>query len=384
MRYLLVVSLLLSLFLIPIITVNGQDDDNVPTTALGTSGGVAVGLPDPFDIHAGDFLDQDFSLLEENARNAYRAGDNESAAIYYLEYLKFNAVDGGNIYNLACCYGLLGEADLAALYLERAYNAGFTDVGWMSMDPDFEPVRGADVFDDLINELTLIAEAEMSEAPEVVFNEASSMLPCPIKFPENYDSDQSYPLIIGLHGFGSNPDSFITLFDRFENPDFIYASPRAPYNREGGGQPGFSWFTWAEDPDYNLRVQDMTVEYVANTVNELTAEYNISDVYLLGFSQGCGLAYMAGISKPDLYDGLICFGGWLDIDYLDDEQIEFGKDLRIYISHGTEDTMVEFESGTVARDYLIDFGYDVTFDEWDGPHTVPAESLIRVQSWLSK
>jgi tetratricopeptide (TPR) repeat protein len=103
--------------------------------------------PDSIDVlqpDIGDFLDVDLAALEKIATDAYQAGEWEKAAKYYLALLRYDISDSGNIYNLACCYGLMGEAELAAKYLERAYRAGFTDIEHISWDPDFDSVRQSD------------------------------------------------------------------------------------------------------------------------------------------------------------------------------------------------------------------------------------------------
>jgi phospholipase/carboxylesterase len=194
-----------------------------------------------------------------------------------------------------------------------------------------------------------------------------------------------YPLVVGLHGYGSNPDRFITLWERFAGHDFIYAVPRAPYPFLVGKWIGYSWAKGI--PGHRLmseRATTMTERYIAGVVKNLCNQYSVSDVYLLGFSQGCAFTYQAGIKNHELFDGLICFGGWLDTDWISEEAISAANSLRIFIAHGTEDRMVEYESGIKARDCLEEHGYDVTFHEFDGAHSVPEEALQAAETWMKE
>jgi phospholipase/carboxylesterase len=111
-------------------------------------------------------------------------------------------------------------------------------------------------------------------------------------------------------------------------------------------------------------------------------EYRISDVYLMGFSQGCSFTYGIGLRHPDLFDGLICFAGWLDTAWVSADQVLAASQMPVVIAHGSEDQVVEYEASTTARDYLEDFGYDVLFLEFEGGHTVDADALVEAQSWL--
>ncbi len=358
-------------------TATAQDEEFVPPDI------------DPVDIYAldsGDFLDLNIADLERAAWMAYSDGEWETAAGYYLTYLEHNITDGSNIYNLACCYGLLGEAELAAMYLERAVLNGFTDMEHVGWDPDFDSVRETDVFSLKYDELVELVDNQAGDTGDIHFTMAATFLHCNIMVPEDFDPNETYTLIVGLHGYGSNPDRFIGLWDRFDNPQFIWATPRAPYPFSSGGDAlGFSWNHWDERSEGLWpRTQRWSQNYVADVVEDLMEQYNIGEVYLMGFSQGCMMAYTTGIQNHELFDGLVCFGGWLDIDWVSDEEIEAASDLRIFIAHGTGDTMVEFESGTVARDYLEGFGYDVTFYEFDGAHSVPEEACLAWQDWIEE
>ena len=338
---------------------------------------------DIYDETISDFLGTDTDEFMKAAGEAYNAGEWEKAAQYYLAVVKYNPGDGASVYNLACCYGLLGEAELAGIFVEKAYNAGFESVDHITWDPDFEKVRGETVFDDAVKNIAADAKEKGEAMGDLLFFDAPAYFECRIHLPENYDPSKSYPLIVGLHGYGSNHERFITLWEKFAGRDFIYASPQAPYPFSVGSGVGYSWMKWIPDQkfmtDHAIR---MTERYIAGVVKGLKFKYNVSETYLMGFSQGCGFTYMAGIKNHELFNGLICFGGWLDIDWLDDEDIRAANELRVFIAHGNEDRMVDFESGITARDYLIDMDYDVTFYEFDGAHSVPEEALQATEEWM--
>ena len=340
---------------------------------------------DIFQDDLGDFLDTDLSEYSQKAYDAYQAGEWETAAGYYLALLKYNITDGGSLYNLACCFGLMGEAELAALYLERAYAAGFTDLEHISWDPDFDSVRESDAWIESIERLTALAEEQEVDLGTVFYTKSPSFFECRLMLPDDFDPEKSYPLIVGLHGYGANPDSFITLYERFGTRDFIYASPRAPYPFSVGNRIGYSWANGDEnDEDLWPQAAAMSEQYVIEVVETLKVRFNVDECYLMGFSQGCGFTYMTGIQYDHHFDGLICFGGWLDTEWLTEDEIAEANHLRVFIGHGNEDRMVEFESGTMAMETLETAGYDVTFYEFDGAHRVPEEMCQAVMDWLNE
>jgi len=340
---------------------------------------------DPLAEGIGDFLDVDIAEYEKAAREAYNAGEYKKAAQYYLALAKSNMRDGGNIYNLACCYGLMDEAELAAKFVERSVKAGFEDIDHIALDPDFEPVRETDVFKNVLERLQAEKKAEDAEKGKLVLLEASVYQECYIQLPDDYDPAKSYSLLVGLHGYGGRPDNFVKLWDRFAQRDFIFASLQAPYAFSLGRNTGYSWIIGLPDDDeFWKRVSAASQDFVAGAIGDLCQEYNISDVYLFGFSQGCTLAYLTGIHHYEIIDGIICFAGWLETDLLNEDDLNAASQLRVFIAHGIHDRMVELELSYEARDTLVEHGYVVTLCEFDGAHAVPEEPLQTAEAWMSE
>lgn len=347
------------------------------TTALPAAAG-----PAPLDPKAGAFLDLNLDSLTRRAFEAYQQGDYLEAARRYLDLLRHDITNAGEIYNLACCYGLLGEPELAGRYLARAFGAGYDDLDHARRDPDFELVADNAAFRRVIDSLARAAGDRDRAAGTRTLIAARSYLACQVKLPLDFDPRKRYPLVVGLHGFGSNHESFTGLWSRFgADPQFIYACPQGPYP-VAGRAPGFSWYTDADSATWPS-VRTASEEYVLDVVRLLSARYRVSDVYLLGFSQGSGMAWAAGLRHPRHFRGLLCFGGALDTGWVRPADIEAGSRLRIFIAHGQDDRVVEYEHGIRARDLLTRNGYDVTFLGFAGGHTVPIEAARKAAEWLN-
>ena len=344
--------------------------------ALAATGGALA--PDALE-----FLAADTSALTKQADAAYQAKDYLKAAEFYLQLLRYTPRDYDSIYNLACCYALLGDAGMAAKAAEAAYNAGFQDFWQFGEDPDFTGVRGQVVFDEMVKSLAAQRDAREKEYGELVYVPALSYIKCRVRLPENYDAAQPATLILGLHGFGDDCEHFGALAGRFAKQDFIFAIPEAPYPFDRGGAPGYSWWPWFDDKDPRGESGGrMTEDYVLAVLSELKAKYKVGDVYLMGFSQGCALTYLTGLHHPELFQGIICFGGWLQKDRVSLAQMEAAKGLRVFIGQGTEDNVIEPKAAYEARDILKLHGFDVTLAEFKGAHRVPEEIVRKAEEWL--
>jgi phospholipase/carboxylesterase len=95
-----------------------------------------------------------------------------------------------------------------------------------------------------------------------------------------------------------------------------------------------------------------------------------------GFSDGASYALSIGLANGDLADPLLAFSpGFAAPPEL------IGRP-RVWISHGTEDAMLPIDrcARPTARS-LSQAGYQVSYHEFAGPHTVPPDCLDRAARW---
>ncbi|MBN2541433.1 hypothetical protein JXI42_01050 [bacterium] len=337
----------------------------------------------PFDENIGDFLDTDIGEYWMKAFAYYDSSNFAESARYYLAYLRHDISNSMALYNLACCYGLLGKTELALQNLERAVHAGFDDFEHILHDPDFDSIKTDDKFITLVDSLILSADRAEKKLGEIIYMDASAYYPCRVFKPANYDKSKNYTLILGLHGWGSSPERFVGLWEKFDKPDFIYACPQAPYPFNVGEDIGYSWENWIPgDDELTDKARSKSEEYVLRWLSKLKEDYNIAEVYLMGFSQGAAFTYSIGLKNHELFSGIMPFGGWLDTIRVAEDDIETSKSLRVFIAHGTNDTRVKFESAIQARDLLREHGYDVSFVDFEGGHTMPEHAIKQAELWL--
>jgi phospholipase/carboxylesterase len=268
--------------------------------------------------------------------------------------------------------------------LKRAYNRGFEDIRHIQNDPDFDSVKTDPIFKELLDTLAQVAEYKNKLKGRVHKFIAPSVHYTYVRTPEDYDSTRTYPLLIGLHGLGASGESFIGLYSRFEDPQFIFACIQAPYPFDiGDGTLGYSWQYWAEDSLEMIKYRQMTESYVMDRVTDIKDAYPVDDVYLIGFSQGGGLTMTLGLKHPDVFKAAIPWGGWLDDKWVGEETIKAAVDQDILIVHGVKDRNVGYENAENALEVLQEHNFkNVSKLDFDGGHSMPAETLVDAQKWL--
>ncbi|MFC1527458.1 alpha/beta hydrolase [Candidatus Neomarinimicrobiota bacterium] len=181
--------------------------------------------------------------------------------------------------------------------------------------------------------------------------------------PESYSPDKTMPLMVAFHGAGGNSNFWKSYYDRAEARDMIFIAIDSQSR---------TWDLIIEDYGDDVQVIDKALKYVFNRCN-IDPEH----IALCGFSDGATYALSLGISNGDLFSHLIGYspGYVISVDPV-------GKP-KIYISHGTNDPVLPVEG---SRDYIlpnfINMGYDITYYEFRGGHTLPSSISEMSLDWF--
>lgn len=228
--------------------------------------------------------------------------------------------------------------------------------------------------------------------------QSTSLFKCKIKMPQDYEPSKKYQLVIGLHGGGSNPNKFIKVWDEFDPINFIYAVPQGPYAWPSDNGLSYDWAMWPSKDDKGMqKASELIPIYLNDLVQELQSQFNLNSIFLMGFSQGAIFTYLTGLKRYNLFEGIIClsgpgifepitnpFTGDSESNWLQEKYLDPAKNLKVFIAHGINDKMVDYNSSLKSRDVLRQHGYDVTYYDFDGGHIINKVILKRIIEWLDR
>jgi predicted esterase len=200
-------------------------------------------------------------------------------------------------------------------------------------------------------------------------------------------SDEPAPLLVALHGYGSNKGSMMREARGHAPEGFAVASLQAPHQhmrepREPGGPPryGFGWLT-------NFRPEESVALHqraVLDLVGALVARgiARSERVFLLGFSQSCALNYRFAFTHRELLRGVVGICGGLPGDW--ETGAAYGE-TRASVLHlsGTRD---EFYPPARVADYagrLRSRAPDVEARAYDAAHEFVPAMREDVRAWLA-
>ena len=193
------------------------------------------------------------------------------------------------------------------------------------------------------------------------------------------------PLLILLHGVGSNEQSMAALAPAFD-ARFVVLSVRSPIVLGAGS---FAWFHvtfGSQGPVIDAAEAEAGWSMMARLIDEAVVAYDADPerVFVAGFSQGGIMSLATLLTAPERVAGAVSMSGRLLPEVVPNAVAAdrlLGKPALIV--HGTLDDKLGVHFARSARAVLETLGLDVSYRELSMGHQVTRESLDEVVSWLA-
>ena len=190
---------------------------------------------------------------------------------------------------------------------------------------------------------------------------ADGVPPAEVYVPE-LDDGEPLRLVVMFHGAGGVPQSALgRLRGEAESQGWLLLAPKSAAS---------TWdvLTGGYGPD--VRNLDRLLALVAAT-------YPLRGYTIGGFSDGASYALSLGIANGDVFDSVIAFSPGFEAS-----AVTNGRP-RFFVSHGTADPVLPIDrcSRRIVP-ALEEAGYDVTYHEFEGGHTVPDAIQTKAVDWV--
>ena len=204
-----------------------------------------------------------------------------------------------------------------------------------------------------------------------------------------HQQTEKKPLIVYLHGFGDNMDSFAkTCSDIIEAVDAYHLFLQGPYliydrkRKKPLSEWGHYWYHYDGDQDTFLRSLEHTSAFIAHSLDQMKSDLKVTRVCLVGFSMG---GYMAGafsFSYMKYVNELIVAGCRLKSEILPNK-IETVRHLSVLAMHGLHDEVVDYKPQQREIEELSSLGIDCHFQLFEEKHIFSCNMRELVCNWLS-
>lgn len=195
------------------------------------------------------------------------------------------------------------------------------------------------------------------------------------------------PLIILIHGYGSNEEDLFSFAPELTENAFI-VSVQAPYQVP---PYGFAWYAISFDADMNkfsddtqaVKSRDLLVQFI----DELCTKYPIDqkDVNLIGFSQGAILSYALAVTYPEKVNKVVALSGYFNADIMQPKaDLSVYNHLKIFGSHGTVDQVIPVEWARKASELLKSYAISFEYKEYPVGHGVAPQNFYDLKAFLEQ
>lgn len=162
-----------------------------------------------------------------------------------------------------------------------------------------------------------------------------------LEVPAAYDHDAGAPLLVVLHGFGANAYTQLAYTGLDELVNEAGALLLAPEGTVNGDGKQF-WNANTQCCDFeNTGVDD--VGYITGLIDDVSATWNVNQVYLFGHSNGGYMSYRMACDRADRIDGIVSLAG---LAWADESACQPSEQVAVLQIHGTVDDMVPYDGGS--------------------------------------
>ena len=198
--------------------------------------------------------------------------------------------------------------------------------------------------------------------------------------------------IIWMHGLGADGHDFVDIVPELRlpaRPGVRFVFPHAPMRPVtiNGGYVMRAWYDIRDDGGVRredpagVRASQKAIEALIQREKERGVP--AASIVIAGFSQGGAMALHTSLRHGERLAGVMALSCSLPLaDTLAAEAVPANRDVPIFIAHGAQDPMIPMARALRARETLVGLGYRVEWHEYPMPHSVCAEEVRDISTWL--
>ena len=194
-------------------------------------------------------------------------------------------------------------------------------------------------------------------------------------------------VIVLCHGYGGDGRDISMLATNWQRflPEAVFLCPNAPEVCAVNAQ-GYQWFDMSSDKEEVILEKSLVAEAKLNTfLDQVLDNFQLetTNLALVGFSQGCMMGIQIALKKKEQINCLIGYSGKvINQKHLSDK---IKSKPKIFLMHGTNDTIVPPTHLLEAKEYLVKHGLKIKTKLFkDCEHRIPVEGVSLGLGFLKK
>ena len=225
-----------------------------------------------------------------------------------------------------------------------------------------------------------------SQAPQIAAElplpAAPSQRRCHTTFvPLHYEPNYGYPLLVWLHGAGSNEQQLKSIVPGISARNYVAVAPRGTWNDQDRDDhaplPSCGWF---QSPEAITLSEHRVLECIRQTRTRFHVA--AQRIFLLGSDCGGTMAMRIAMMHPELFAGVVSIGGRFPIGLTPLVRIKQARRVQILIQHARHGT--GYREAVLCDDLRLMHvaGMSVTLRQYPGGDEITAQMLEDVNAWI--
>ena len=203
---------------------------------------------------------------------------------------------------------------------------------------------------------------------------------------ESKDSVAKSPLLILLHGHGSNENDLFSFSSQIPE-NWIVVSVRAPYKLSENSYRWYDVKMVNEKISINPEEEEKSRKKLLQLIESLGKKYKVNTrkIIVAGFSQGANMSSAISLTEPEKIAGFGVFSGRF-VDELKpyiSSSVSL-KSLKCFLAHGNKDSMLPITYARENQQMLQSLGIPVTFSEDAVAHSISTKQFGEFLQWLNQ
>lgn len=197
--------------------------------------------------------------------------------------------------------------------------------------------------------------------------------------PLHYEPGYAYPLIVWLHGQGSDERQLRLIMPLVSMRNYVAVAPRGVCMKEVGAdeKEGYGWpHTYEQIPQIE--------QHIFDAIEAASRKFNISRqrIFLAGFDCGGSTAFRVALSHPQHFAGILSLCGAFPSSRTPFANLSLARKLPIFLSVGRDST--QYPASKVCENLRLfhTAGMSVTLRQYPCGHELTPQMLGDVDRWI--
>jgi phospholipase/carboxylesterase len=197
--------------------------------------------------------------------------------------------------------------------------------------------------------------------------------------PLRYTPSYPYPLIVWLHGHGSDERQLVRVMPLVSMQNYLAVAPRGTLIAASEAGKG-ECFGWQQSEEH---VQEAE-QRIFDSIDVVRRKFHINEerIFLAGFDCGGTMAFRVAMSCPSRFAGVLSLCGSFPTGRTPLARVTEARRLPVFLAAGRDDTTYTVADVCGDLRLLHAAGLSITLRQYPSGHELPTQMLADANRWI--